>query len=336
MTALHHASSRLQNRRSIRRLLAAALLTALPLTATAQPPQKYPVKPIRLICAFTPGGTTDILARIITPGMSEAWGQPIVLEARPGAGGTLAAALVSKAAPDGYTLLATSAAIVISSAASSNLQYDLLKDFATISELGSSISVLVVSPSLGVKTVKEFIALANARQGKLLFGSTGALTSTHLGAERFRAAAGIRAQHVGFKGQSEFLIEIMADRIHFGAPGLTTALPMIKDGKLTPLLVATPQRSPALPDVPSAGEALPAWSRDGSQAWFAPAGTPRAIRQQISRELARQLARPEVKERLNNLAFQIAHTTPEEHEKNLRADLETFSRIVRETGMKPR
>lgn len=336
MAGLPH-QPRLTGKRSARaHLLAAALLGALPLTVTAQAPQKYPVKPIRLICAFTPGGTTDILARIITPGMSETWGQPIVLEARPGAGGTLAASLVSKATPDGYTLLATSAAIVISAVASTNLQYDLLKDFATISELGSSISVLVVSPSLGAKTVKEFIALANARQGKLLFGSTGALTSTHLGAERFRAAAGIRAQHVGFKGQSEFLIEIMADRIHFGVPGLTTALPMIKDGKLIPLVVATPQRSPALPDVPSAGEVLPAWSRDGSQAWFAPAGTSRAIRQQISSELGRQLARPEVKERLNNLAFQIAHTTPEEHEKNLRADLEVFTRVVRETGMKPR
>ena len=322
--------------RSVTACAAISGLLAAMLPASASAQQKYPVKPIRLITAFTPGGTTDILARLITPGMSEAWGQPLVLEARPGAGGTLAAAIAAKATPDGYTLLATSAAIVISAAASPNLPFDLLRDFATVAELGYSTSVLVVAPSLGVKTVKDFIALAQARPGKLLFGSTGALTSTHLSAERFRMAAGIRAQHVGFKGQSEFLIEIMADRVHFGVPGLTVAMPLIKDGKLTPLVVAAPQRAPALPDVPSATEAMPGWGRDGSQAWFAPAGTPRAIRQQISREIARQITRPEVRERLFNLAFQIAPTTPEEHEASLRADLEAFTRIVRETGLKPK
>jgi tripartite-type tricarboxylate transporter receptor subunit TctC len=297
---------------------------------------KFPVKPIRLITAFTPGGTTDILARYVTPGMSEAWGQPIVIEARPGAGGTLAAAIVAKAAPDGYTLLATSAAIVISAVTSSNLQYNVLKDLSTVAELGYSTTVLVVTPTLGVKTVKEFIAAANARSGKLLFGSTGAFTSTHLSAERFRMAAGIRAQHVGFKGQSEFLIEIMADRIQFGAPGMMVALPLIKDNKLVPLVVAVPQRSPALPDVPSATEVLPGWGRDGSQAWFAPAGTPRAIRQQISREIARNINLPEVRQRLQGAGYHIAATTPEEHEKNLRADYEIFSRIVREVGLKPK
>jgi tripartite-type tricarboxylate transporter receptor subunit TctC len=139
---------------------------------------------------------------------------------------------------------------------------------------------------------------------------------------------------VGFKGQAEFLIEIVAGRIHFGSSGLTASMPFIKDGKLVPLVVATPQRSPVLPDVPAAHEVLPGWGRDGSQAWLAPAGTPRAIRQQISKELARVLSLPEVKDRLQNIGFHVAPTTPEEHEKNLRADLEVFSRIVREVGLK--
>ncbi len=313
-------------------LLLSALLTATPVYA--QPQQKYPVKPIRLIVAFTAGGTSDILARMITPGMGEAWGQPVVIEPRPGAGGSIAAAIVSKATPDGYTLLSTSAAIAIGAVLNTNLPYDLRKDFSGIAELGYSTTVLVVSPSLGVKTVKEFIALANTRPGRLLFGSTGAFTSTHLSSERFRHAAGIKAQHVGFKGQPEFLIEIAADRVQFGSPGLMVAMPLIKDGKLVPLVVATPQRSPVLPDVPSAAEVLPGWGRDGSQAWFAPAGTPRAIRQQISREIARNLALPEVRERLQNLGFHIAPTTPEEHEKNLRTDIEVFTRIVKEAGLK--
>ncbi len=195
---------------------------------------------------------------------------------------------------------------------------------------------LVVTPSLGVKTVKDLVALANSKPVKLLFGSTGAGSSTHLSAERFRLAAGFKAQHVGFKGQSEFLIEIIAGRIHFGSSGLIASLPFIRDGKLVALVVATPQRSPVLPDIPAAPEVLPGWGRDGSQAWLAPAGTPRAIRQQISKELARQLALPEIRERLQYMGFNVAPTTPEEHEKNLRADIDVFSRIVTEVGLKPK
>jgi tripartite-type tricarboxylate transporter receptor subunit TctC len=300
--------------------------------AQAQP--KFPVKPIRLVVAFTPAGTTDILARIITPGMSETFGQPIVIENRPGAGGALAAAIVAKAAPDGYTLLATSAALAINAVLTSNAGYDPVKDFAPIGELGYSTTVLVVSPSLGVKTVKEFIALANGKPIRLLFGSTGAGSSTHLSAERFKLAAGIKAQHVGFKGQAEFLLEIVAGRIHFGSSGLTASMPFIKDGKLVPLVVATSQRSPLLPDVPAASEVLPGWGRDGSQAWLAPARTPRAVRQQISKELTRVLTLPEIRDRLQSIGFQAAPTTPDEHEKNLRADIEVFSRIVKEVGLK--
>lgn len=312
-------------------LAAAALLAA---AGAVRAQQKFPVKPIRLVVAFTAGGTTDILARLIAPGMNATFGQPLVIEPRPGAGGTLAAAIVARATPDGYTLLATSPAFAISAVMNTNLSYDTLKDFAGVGELGSSTTVLVVSPSLGVKTVKEIVAYANARPGKLMFGSTGAFTSTHFSAERFRSAAGFKAQHVAFKGQPEFLIEIMADRVQFGAPGLTVALPMIKDGKLVPLVVANPTRVAVLPDVPASPEVLPGWGRDGSQAWLAPAGTPLAIRRQISRELARNLALPEVRERLQNLGFHLTTATPEEHEKNLRNDIETFARIAREAGLK--
>jgi tripartite-type tricarboxylate transporter receptor subunit TctC len=322
---------------TLQRITIASLIVLGSATApgTLLAQQKFPSKPIRLVTAFTPGGTTDILARLIAPGMQEAWGQPLVIEARPGASGTLAASIVAKAAPDGYTLLATSAAFAITAVANSGLSYDPLRDFAGVAEIGYGTTVLVVTPSLGVKSVKELIAHANARPGKpLLFGSVGALSSTHLNAERFRLAAGIKAQHVGFRGQSEFVIEIVADRIHFGSPGLMVALPFIRDGKLVPLVVASLQRAPQLPQVPAAPEVVPGWGRDGSQAWLAPAGTPLAVRRQISKEMARNLALPEVKERLQFLGFHAAPTTPEEHEKNLRADIEIFSRIVREAGLK--
>jgi tripartite-type tricarboxylate transporter receptor subunit TctC len=298
--------------------------------------QKFPAKPIRLVTAFTPGGTTDILARMVGPGMSETFGQPLVIENRPGAGGVLAATIVAKAPPDGYTLLATSAAVAISAVLSGNAQYNPLKDFAGVAELGYSTTVLVVTPSLGVRTVKELAALANTKPIKLLFGSVGAGSSTHLSGERFRLAAGFKAQHIGFKGQSEFLIEIIAGRIHFGSSGLMVSLPFIKEGKLVALAVATPQRSPVLPDVPSAPEVVPGWGRDGSQAWLAPAGTPRAVRAQISKELGRLLVLPEIKDRLQSMGFNVAPTTPDEHEKNLRADIEVFTRLVTEVGLKPK
>ncbi len=312
---------------------AAVFAAVLALSGTAHAQQKFPVKPIRIVVAFSAGGTSDILARMITQGMGDTWGQPLVIDPRPGAGGTLAATLVAKAAPDGYTLLATSASFPISVATGARLQYDPLRDFATVGEIGYGTQVIVASPALGVKTLKEFIAHANARSGKLLYGSTGALTSTHLSTERFRNAIGIRAQHVGFKGQVEYVIEVVAGRVHFGAPGLMVALPLIKDGKLVPLVVAIPQRSPLLPDVPTAQEVAPGWGRDGSQAWLAPAGTPLAIRRQISREMARNLALPDVKTRLQAMGFFIAPTSPEEHEKNLRADIEIFSRLVKSLGM---
>lgn len=315
-------------------LFAALLLIAQPGVAQAQ--QKFPTKPIRLIVAFTAGGTSDILARLVAPGINEAFGHPIVIEPRPGAGGQLAAAMVAKAPTDGYTLLATSGAIAIGAVLSNNLTYDVIKDFAGVGELGYSTTLLVVSPSLGVKTVKEFIAAAHARPGKFLFGSTGALTSTHLSGERVRATAGIKAQHVGFKGQVEFLIEIVADRVQFGCPSVMVALPLIKDGKLVPLVVAGSQRSPVLPDVPASSEVLPGWGRDGAQAWLAPAGTPLVIRERINKELARSLTLPDVREKLNNMGFQVASSTPQQHEKNLRADIENFGRIVKEAGLKAR
>ena len=324
--------------RSPRFTIAAAtvIASALLAPATLHAQQKFPTKPIRLVVAFTPGGTTDILARMVTQGMSETFGQPIVIENRPGAGGVLAASIVAKAPPDGYTILATSAALLISAATSGNAQYNPLKDFAGVGELGYSTTVLVVTPSLGVKTVKEMVALANAKPSKLLFGSVGAGSSTHLSGERFRTAAGFKAQHIGFKGQSEFLIEILAGRIHFASSGLMVSLPFIKEGKLIALAVATPQRSPVLPDVPAAPEVVPGWGRDGSQAWLAPAGTPRAVRRQISEELGRQLAIPEIRERLTNMGFNVAPSAPEEHEKNMRTDLEVFNRLVAEAGLKPK
>ena len=167
-----------------------------------------------------------------------------------------------------------------------------------------------------------------------MFGTAGAGSGTHMSAERFKFAAGIKAQHVAFKGQPEFIIEIMAGRIHFANSGLTVALPFIRDGKLTALVVNRPDRSPLLPDVPSIPEVVPGWGRDGATAWLAPAGTPLEIRTRISEAMRRALALPDVKDRLDKLGFQATPTTPQEHEKNLRTDIEAFTKIGRQIGLR--
>jgi tripartite-type tricarboxylate transporter receptor subunit TctC len=295
--------------------------------------QKFPTQPIRMVIAFTAGGIPDTLARLLGPRVGEALGQPVVLENRPGAGGTIAANIVAKATPDGYTLLATSNAFAITAALQPTLPYDPLKDFSGVASIGYSTSALVVPPTLGVKSVKELIALAHAQPGKVFFGSAGAGSGTHISAERFRHVAGIKATHVAFKGQPEFIIEIVAGRVQFGMASLGSALGLIREGKLLPLALV-PNRTPLLPDVPALTEILPNASRDGSQMWLAPAATPRPILQQISREVARALAHPEIKERLNGHAFHIAPTLPEETDRMLRNDIAVFSRVVIEAGLK--
>jgi tripartite-type tricarboxylate transporter receptor subunit TctC len=312
-------------------VIAIALAVGTP--GLAQTPPKYPDKPVRIVVPSSAGGTQDTLARLIAPKLGDGLGQPVIVENRPGAGGRIGASVVAKAAADGYTLLLASPGFAVGAAIHANLPYDPRKDFAGVAQIGYSTTVLNVTPALGVKSVKELIALAHAQSGKILFGSAGAGSSTHMSAERFRLAAGIDARHVGFKGQPEFLIEIVAGRVHFGVGGLGPALAFIKDGRLLPLVVTTPQRSPLLPHVPTSAEVLPNWGRDGSQGVLAPARTPRAIVHQLNKEVGRILALPEVRERLQAVDFNVVTSTPEDFDKALRADMDTFTRVARAAGL---
>jgi tripartite-type tricarboxylate transporter receptor subunit TctC len=306
-------------------------VAAAPDFAHAQ--QKYPSKPIRLIVPFSPGGTSDFLARTIIARVSESLGQPLVIETRTGAGGAIGASIVAKATPDGYTLLISSAAFTITAAMQQNLPYDPLKDFSGITRLGFSTTALIVPPALGVRTTKDFIALALEKPGQIIFSSAGFGSSTHLNGERFRLAAGIKVKHVGYKGASDAMIEVMAGRAQYAIVSLQSSLASIKDGRLVALAVGTPQRSSLLPDVPTIAETLPGYARDGSHALLAPAGTPRPILHQISQEVRRVFELPEVKERLGNFDFVAAPSTPEEHDRILRADIATFSGVVRIAGL---
>jgi len=308
-------------------------ITAASLPGFAQTDRSFPSKPVRLV-AVSVGSQNDILARLIASKMSENWGQPVVVENRMGAGGAIAASVVAKAAPDGYTLLSQSAQFAIGAALHANLPYDPLKDFSGVTRIGFSTTAIVVAPSLGVMSVKDFIALAQARPGQIFFSSAGAGSGMHMNGERFRFSAGIKVMHVGFKGASEALIEVMAGRVHYAVPGLGPALPLIKDGKLVALAVIAPERSPLLPDVPAMVEALPGYERDGSFGLLAPARTPRPVLKQISNEVRRIMELPDIKERLHSMGFAPAPTTPEEHDRILRADIETFTRIVKLAGLR--
>lgn len=304
--------------------------------SSTDPVHGYPNKSVRIVVPFTPGGTSDVLARMLGSKLSDAWGQPVVIENRTGAGGTIGTGIVAKATPDGYTLLISSAAFAISAAIRQNLPYDPVKDFAGITRLGFSTTALIVPPALGVKSTKELIALAQAKPGELIFSSAGVGSSTHMNGERFRLAAGIKVKHVGFKGAADAQLEVIAGRVHYAIVGLASSLPFIKDGRLVALAVGTPQRSPLLPDVPTIAETLSGYARDGSHSLLAPAGTPRPVLQQINKEVVRILALPEVKQRLEGIDFVAATTTPEEHERVLRADIQTFSGVVTLAGLRPK
>jgi tripartite-type tricarboxylate transporter receptor subunit TctC len=317
--------------------LATVLATGIAVTAAqgfAQAQQNYPTRPVRIVVGFSAGSATDITARMIGPRLGEKWGQPVVIENRAGAGGTLANAAVARATPDGHSLALISAAFAIGAVLHKELPYDPLKDFVGVTQIGASTGFLAVAPSLGVKSVKELIALAQERPGKIFFGSAGAGSGIHMTAERFKMLAGIKSVHVAFKGQPEMLIEIMAGRIHYGFPGLGPALGMVKEGRLVALAVVTTKRSPQLPEVPTMAEVLPGFERDATHGLLAPAGTPRRILNQISKDVAGVLDLPEVKQQMQNISFEPAPTTPEEFDRIIRSMIGTFSKVVVAAGLR--
>lgn len=314
---------------------AGAAFAAAPVLAQA--PQKYPGKPIRLVASTTAGSQPDSLARMIAQKMSEHWNSAVVMDNRPGAGGQLAAGTVAKATPDGHTLLYVLPSFTISAVLQPSLPYDPFRDFTPITQIGISTNVLVVSPALGVKTVKEFIALARSQPGKLIFASSEIGTAGHLSGARFNLIAGIKTVLVAYKGGPVATIEVLAGRAHYHVGTMGVLLPFIKDGKVVALAITSPQRTPALPDVPPLAELMPEFQRpETSHGLVAPAGTPRAIVNQLNGEIARILDLPDLKERMQTIGFTAAPCTPEEYGAILRTQIETLHKLVADAGLKPK
>lgn len=312
-------------------VFAAGVAIAAALVPATSSGQAYPSGPIRILVPIGVGSQADILARMIAQKMSENWRQPVVVDNRPGGAGAIAGGILVKAAPDGHTLMIHSDGHAVSAALyAAKLPYDTLRDIARVSQVASFPTVLVTAPSLGVKSVKDLIALAKAKPGQLSFGSAGIGGGLHFSGEIFKVAATINVVHVPYKGPAEALVETMAGRIHymFAPPG--PALPLIKDGRLLALAVGSAQRSPLLPDVPTVAEAaLPGFEYDLWTGLFAPANTPRPIVDQISKEVARIMNLPDIREQLLSQGLVHRANTPEEFDRFVRAEIEKLVKVIK-------
>ena len=298
--------------------------------------QAFPGKPFRVVVPFSAGSATDILARLIGPRMLEHWGEQVVVDNRPSAAGVIAGEIVARAAPDGYTLLLSSSAFAGSAALGIRLPYDSVKDFAGISQIASTALVVVVAPSLGVKSLKELIALAKQNPGKINFASSGIGSGTHYGSELFRLAAGIDTVHVPYKGTPEGLNDTIAGRVEYYVAPLLPTIPLIKSERLLPLAVSGTQRLPLLPDVPTIAEAaLPGFVYDGWFGLFAPARTPRTIINTLSREVARIMALAEIKERITSLGAVPTSSTPAEFDQLVHSEIRKRAEVFGGAGAKP-
>jgi len=319
----------------LRRLsaVAALVLTLLAGTAGAQP---WPSKPVRAIVPFAAGSSTDIIPRLVFEQLSQQIGQPIVVENRVGAGGTIGATAVAKAEPDGLTILASGSAHTIAPAMYAKLTYHPARDFTPVVPLGISPNVLVVSPQKGFKTVAELVAAGKANPGGLTFSSVGVGTATHLSAERFKASAGLDALHIPFKGGAEAMSEVIAGRVDFffGPPALV--LPHVKQGTLTALVVNGTSRTSAFPDVPTTREAgftdaeYPIWF-----ALFVPAKTPRDIVDRLREETLKALQAPKVRERMTALAVDPMSMTPAAFDAYVEKEIALNATLVQKAGIKP-
>ncbi len=306
---------------------AASLWTS---AAHAQP-QAYPVKPIRVIVPSAAGGGGDIVARAIGLKLAESWGQQVIVDNRSGIVGP---ELAAQALPDGYTIMLTTSALVVRESVYTKLPFNTLRDFAPVTQVVTQANVLVVHPALPVRTVQELVALAKAKPGQLNYGSGGNGTSNHLAAELFRLLAGINVVHVPYKGVPQAMTDLMAGRLQFSIGSSVSTLPHVKDGRLRLLAVATPRRSPALPDVPTIAESgVPGCDFTGWMGVLAPQKTARDIVHKLSREIARIVRLPDVQQRFALDAAEAVGSTPEEFTAYLKTELARWTKVAREANI---
>src|SRR5512134_1875688 len=315
-----------------RKLLIALLaLAAMPALA-----QNYPTKPVRLVIAFTPGSSTDIIGRAVAAKLQEMWGQPVVAENRVGAGGTVGSAVVAKAAPDGYTLLANSSAHAANPGIYKNMQYDTLKDFVNLALLGGGPNVLMVSPNAGWTKLRDLVDVAKASPGKLNFSSAGIGSGTHFNLEKLKIATGIDVAHIPYKGTPEAIADTIAGRVCCYWAPLNAALPHVNGGKAQALAVSSAQRSPLLPSVPTVAEqGFPGFDYTLWVGLWGPVKMPADIAAKINKDVNDALASAELKGRLEKLGTVPGNLSIAQFTDFVRKEIDDTKKILQAAGIKP-
>jgi tripartite-type tricarboxylate transporter receptor subunit TctC len=310
--------------------LALAVLAGAPVATQAQ---SYPSRPVRIVVPFSPGGFTDVVARILQTQLGAALGQPVVIENKPGAGSTIGSAEVSKAKPDGYNLLMISTTHVISPSLYKQMPYDALRDFTPVMKLAEGPYVLVVHPSLGVKTVRELVALAKAQPGKIDYASSGNGSSQHLVGALFSQMAGAPISHVPYKGSGQAMQDLVGGQVKVAFVGAPNAVPYLNSGKLLALGVTTAKRSPDLPDIPTIDQAgVPGFDATLWLGLLAPPGTPTDVVTKLREGVTKALSTPEARKLVASAGVEVALSTPEELASLMKSELERWGKVVRETG----
>ena len=312
-----------------------ALIALCALWTSFASAQAWPTKPVKIVVPFTAGSATDILARTFGQKLSEYWGQPVVIENHPGAGGTIGTGIVANAPADGYTLLVHSAAYAVNPSMYPSLPFDTRKAFVEIAPLGGQPNVLVVAPSSGIKSVQELIAQARKKPGDINFASAGSGSGTHVNAEKFKLAAGIDIVHIPYKGTPEALTDTIAGRVTFYFSPISAALPHVKEGKLIALAVSSSQRSSVLKDVPTLAESgVPGFDYNLWVGMFGPAGMPPDLVERINKDVQKALTSPEIKERFASLGAEAMPMTTAQFKKFIGDEMDASAKIVKAANIK--
>jgi len=314
-------------------LVAGAILSLAPACAGAQ---HYPSRPVRFIVPFPPGGGNDIVGRVIALRLAEALGQPVIVDNRGGAGGTLGTDITAKSPADGYTLLINNISLAVNATLSAKLPYDTLKDLAPVTLVGRQPNLLVVHPSVAAQSIRELLALAKARPRQLNYGSGGVGTASHLATELLKLMAHVELVHVPYKGLGPALTDLMGGQVQLIISTMASALPQVKAGKLRPLAVTTAKRSPFFPEVPTMDEAgVRGYEFNTWYGMLVPAGTPRPIVERLNRETAQLLDSAAIKEQFATQGIEAAPTSPEQFGAYLRTEVEKWGKVVKASGATP-
>ena len=314
--------------------IALAIMSALGNAQGAANVEQYPVRPVRVIVMSTASSGPDILARLLNTRFTEAFGHPLVIDNRAGASGIIGAEIGAKAAPDGHTLTMATSQVVIVSVMYEKLPFDLIKDFAPISLLGSTPFIMVVNPSVPAANIKEFIALLKAKPGELRYGSGGSGSPPHLAAETFKAMSGTSIQHVPYKGVAPALTDTISGQLQMTISVVPMIMPMIKAGKVRALGVTSQTRTPLAPDLPTIAELLPGYEVIGWYGLLAPAKTPTAIINRLNTELVKAMKSPDIQEKMSGLGVEAKGTSPQEFAAHILAEREKMRKAVKASGAK--